>query len=282
MDTGVYTPAAAGANGEAYARALGAWVPTTAHLVAPDGSSYTYVDAKITGSALHFVDRQQDRPVIASTGPIDVLGFVSQDSVAYTAPDATGRLTTWLLGTTTLHSTPVSKELLYGWAGGGAIWRVGPAARGSGIALYRLDVRTGAETIWFDVDGYLGPEPSQSPSFTSEGAAHTPQNSLHHNFGIIGFDASGHPVVQLGSPGDPGASATLLITSPQTVQTIVVPGANGPGHMAPESATGGHSALWMVDAGGHVAVYRGAGPLAIIANVPVPAGSKAELAGPCS
>jgi hypothetical protein len=131
------------------------------------------------------------------------------------------------------------------------------------------------------VDGYLGAEPPQSPSFSSEGAARTPQDSLHGSFGILGFDDSGHPIVQLGAAGAGALSATLLVTGQDVVQTLVAPGPNGPGHLDAESAAGGHSAVWLVDPAGHVAVYRGGGPLAIVASLTVPVGGEAMVAGPC-
>jgi ribosomal protein S11 len=283
VDTGAYSAgAASAANGEAYAQQLGKWVPTNAQQVAPDGASYVYVDATTTESALHFVDRQQDRLIVSSPGPIQVLGFVSTQSVAYTAQDAAGRLGTWLLDTATLQPRIVASDHVYQGAGGGALWRIGAAAQGSGIALYRLDLHTGAETLWFDVDGYLGAEPTHSPSFNSEGVARTPQDSLHHSFGILGFDDSGHPIVQLGSAGAGALSAALLVTGQDVVQTLVTPGTNGPGHLDAQSAAGGRAAVWLVDPAGQVAVYRGRGPLAIIASLPVPAGGKAEVAGPCT
>jgi hypothetical protein len=283
VDTGAFTAgAASAANGEAYAQQLGKWVPTTAQQVAPDGASYVYVDATTDGSALRFVDRHRDRLIVSSPGPIEVLGFVSTQSVAYTAQDTAGLLGTWLVDTGTLQPRIVSRDHVYQWAGGGALWRNGAAAQGPGIALYRLDLRTGSETLWFDVDSYLGAEPTQSPSFSTESAIHSPQDSLHHSFGILGFDDSGHPIVQLGSAGTGALSAALLVIGQDVVQTLVAPGTNGPGHLDAQSAAGGRSAVWLVDPAGQVAVYRGRGPLAIIASLPVPAGGKAEVAGPCT
>jgi hypothetical protein len=83
------------------------------------------------------------------------------------------------------------------------------------------------------------------------------------------------------SAGSGALSATLLVTGRDVVQTLVAPGPNGPGHLDAGSAAGGHAAVWMVDPAGQVAVFRGSGPLEIIASLAVPAGGKAEVAGPC-
>ncbi len=279
--SGSAAPVTVAGSGDAYARGLAEWVPASAGEVAPNGAEYAYVNVDTTGSTLHFVDQHQDHVIASSSGPIQILGFVSQQMLAYTAPDAAARLSTWLLDTAALQARVVSRDHLYQWAGGDALWRIGPAAQGSGIALYRLDLRTDAEMLWFDVAGYLGAEPAQSPPLTSEGGDHTAQDSLHHNFAILGFDDSGHPIVQLGSAGPSAFSAVLLLTGQDAVQTLVVPGANGPGHLDAESASGGRSAVWLVDPGGQVAVYGAHGPLHVIARLAVPPGGKAEVAGPC-
>jgi hypothetical protein len=278
--TGVFTPAPAG--GESYARALGKWVSVPTQQVAPDGSAYTFVATTGRVNALYITDARGRHLVASSSGPVTILGFVSL-GVAYTAPDRSGNLKTWLVDATGAPARMTGDGHTFMWAGGNALWRIRPAIQGLGIALYRLDLITNHEQVWLDVDQYLGPEPSLSPVPTrgSEGVTQTPEDNLHHSLGIVGFDQSGNPVVELGAAGAQSLSATLLITGPQDVIAIVPPGPNSPGHFVPVNAVGGAAAVWMVDFEGDVAEHLQSGTTSVVGKVPVPANSYAQLAGPC-
>ncbi len=279
--TGAFATVRGAGDAKGYAQQMGRWVPVYANQIAPGGAYYVYVASAGRGSALHLVDGSQDRVVASSSGTIQVVGFVPT-GVAYVLWESSG-LTEWVADQHTLQARLVASDRDYGWAGGGALWRVGPATVGHGTALYRLDLRTMTESVWLDVDKYLGgPAPSHPARMTSEGAAKTPEDHLHGDFGIIGFSDAGDPVVGLGSADVAGMSATLLVTGPQAVETIIRPGTNGAGHPVPVNATGGHSAVWMVDNSGHVFAYSSAGTLVNIAVIPLSTGEGAQLAGPCS
>ena len=252
--TGIFTPAPVA--GESFARALGSWVSVPPQQVAPDGSAYAFVATSADANALYIQDTQGRHLVASSSRTIQILGFVSQ-GVVYSTQDGNGTVRTSLVSA----SAPVrliDDGRTFMWAGGDALWRVAAAVEGPGIALYRFDLGTGRERIWLDVDQYLGPEAAASPAPMqgTEGVSQSAEDSLHHSLGIIGFDETGNPVVQLGSAGPQGLSATLLVTGPRDVIAIVPPGLNSAGHFVPVNAVGGASSVWMVNTHGDVAMHQ--------------------------
>ena len=281
VPSGQFTSVAGSPHGEAFARGLGRWVPVAKNQVAADGSAYAYADFTGGASTLHVVDSHQDRAVVSNAGPVQVLGFLPE-GVAYTASSPDGSLSTWLLDNSTGQPHITAQNKVYQWAGGGALWRVGPSTQDAGTALYRLDLRTSTETNWLDVDQYLGREPTASPVLSTEGPIQTPQDHLHHELTIVGFDDGGHPVLVFGSSALGDLSATALARGPQQVDTIFAVGANGAGHAAPDSASGGHSSVWMTDRIGHVYLYQAPKAPTSIGTVQVPNSSISEIAGPCA
>src|ERR1700674_1896939 len=147
VPSGHFTSVGGSPHGEAFARGLGRWVPVAKNQVAADGSAYAYADFAGGASTLHVVDSHQDRAVVSNAGPMQVLGFLPE-GVAYTASSPDGGLSTWLLDSSTMQPHITAQNKVYQWAGGDALWRVGPSTQDVGTALYRLDLRTSTETSW--------------------------------------------------------------------------------------------------------------------------------------
>lgn len=265
-----------------YVPGLHRWVATGREDVAPDGSAYAYLASDGGATTIHIADAAGDRASSPIAGTTRLLGYTSS-GVVYEAARRGGGDDYFVLAPATMATRHLPTTHVYEWGGGGALWRLAGGASAGDTSLVRLDVSTGTETVWFDVNQYLGPEPAQVHSPLPDGGlVETPEDHLRHSIGLLGFDAMGGPVLHFGSR-DAGAPTMVLdITAPGQVTAILPRTVNAAGTMDASSATADGSAILLLGYDGTVwqfASDRGLTRLSIAGGL---ANGTPLIAGPCS
>ena len=201
MPTGAFAPDPAGAYGPTYDWANRRWLPVPAPQVLPDGSMYAYeVELQDRpGYQLHAVWVENGADKMIYDMPYDKAYSIvaMKPEGIYLVPifhrsGEPGGL--WLLSSTraTLTAVPGAGDTSWRVVEGGAAWG-GPVG---GDSLDRLDLTTGEVTTWFR--HAIAPE-------LGIGASNGPR--------VMGFDLSGHPLVEF-VPEGASAPEVWLVSSP--------------------------------------------------------------------
>lgn len=170
------------------------WLPVGMAQVLPDGSAYVYETELTDSYEIHLVQVATGADQMVFHMPYDnayqILAFQPEGIYVYPIMHRSGLASgLWLLDPTkaTLKSLPTSMDGTWQLVSGGAAWG-GPGGM-AGESLVRLDLATGALTTWFQ---------------------HTVQGAVFEGMGygvsVIGFDASGRPLVEVFPPFDLRAS----------------------------------------------------------------------------
>jgi hypothetical protein len=151
-----------------YDRAIGAWVPVEYENVAPDGLSYVlYHDATTqVPNALYVVDAKTDtrRLIPSAQAPGSkwelVLDYASEG--LYLAAPGYGMAPPlpglWLLDPTTGGIRIIEGSHVWSKVAGGAAWSIEPLTPGAvSYKAYRLDLRTGHLTTWYETKTAIRP-----------------------------------------------------------------------------------------------------------------------------
>lgn len=143
------------------------------------------------------------------------------------------------------------------WVNGGAAWGLSAATPGVPQTLTRLDLATGAVSVWLR-------QPGASVS-------------------VLGFDAHGHPVVEIATGGAaPALAEVALLTAPERGTRIYERG-HGPRMPVPLNAVADRHGLWMGGADGSIWLYTASKGLQKVAEIPSTSSAAAfvRVAGPC-
>lgn len=262
------------------------WVNTEWQMVSPDGSRWLYYVNGQPGmdGTYHLADASgSDRVVTIPPGSaLDhgsgmVVGWLPQ-GVLYLPVGAGGGNYRWFdpdTGTTRDAGLPRGS---WDWRGGDTLWQIKAPEPGT---LVGYDVATGTTTTWFSEDRYLGPATSETPSMTSMGPAHTPEDR-RRSMDVLAVDATGHPIVHLGTRDRGTPVETLYLDSPGHA-TVIDHGVRPTETLDPVNAVADAHGVWFDNFDGSLYLYRPGDGLVPVGFAPAtdPQDST-RLAGPCS
>lgn len=168
-----------------YDRAFSKWLPVPLTWVSPDGSRYAFP----AGNSIWVQNVADSGHVVLGDGQQlwVIVAFLS-DGVYVSGPNSPGL---WLLP---LAGAPRQIATTGFWraAAAGAAYGTATSAvpQGASNPILKLDLKTGAITDWF--------------------------NRGNSQANVLGFDAQGHPVIQVYYQAPPGGMETWLTTGPST------------------------------------------------------------------
>ena len=179
-----------------YVSAFSKWLPVPLTWVSPDGSRYAFP----SGSSIWVQNVADSGHVVLGDGQQQwaIVGFLSDGVYASAGPNSPGL---WLLP---LAGPPRQIATTGFWraAAAGAAYGTATAAvpQGASNPILRLDLKTGAITDWF--------------------------KRGNSQINLLGFDAQGHPLVQVYYQSPPGGTETWLTTGPSTA--VLLGGSSSP------------------------------------------------------
>lgn len=266
------------------------WVRSNWRMVSPDGRSWLYFTGGTPSSRgqLHIAGADGSDRVLRVPGVtgsraqgFGVVGWLPE-GLLYSLGSRGQALYHWYDPATGVARDAAIPEGDWQWYGGTTLWQqtIGPsrgAAPDNRVEAY--DLATHARTAWFSLEDYLGPAPSESPSMTSEGPAHTLADNAR-SMGLLGADPAGHPLIHLGSRDGGTPVETLYLDAPGHV--VVVDRSVRPGGLDPYSVLGDAHGIWIVDFANNVWLYDPVAGLRRAGDLPLGRSDTAEIAGPCS
>ncbi len=263
------------AAGPTYDRAYQRWLPVLGSQVLPDGSTYAYeVELQDRpGYQVHVVQVASGADKMIYDMPYDnaysILALEPEGIYLVPILHRSGVPTgLWLLSSTqaTLTAVPGASDLSWQVIDRGAAWG-GPVG---GDSLDRLDLATGTLTTWFHHD--IAPQPGIGSSYGPS---------------VVGFDLSGHPLVELYPPVDTTASPARttpvpelwLVSGPSVGAKLAGISLPGEGQFVQVGVTDSHGA-WLVGSDGFY-LYTDKGFMRAAPMPPGPIGNLA-IAGGCA
>jgi len=153
-------------HGPSYDRAIGAWVPVEYENVAPDGASYALYNEPSTEvpNALYLVDAKTGKRRLISSvseGEWQAVLDYAAEGVYLAAPGAGMALPVpglWLLDPKTGGTRLIDRSHVWSKLAGGAAWSIEPFAPGAAsYKVYRLDLRTGQVSMWYETKTAIQP-----------------------------------------------------------------------------------------------------------------------------
>jgi len=242
--SGLTTPV--GAGWVSYDAPMRRWVPVDKQMLSPDGATYLYGTLR-TGNEYHAVDVKtgNDTMLWGSDRFFRVFGL--DNKYAYAMLDATGGAHLWRLPLDGTDGSQIRAGGTWLFVNGGALWGTGSASlpAGAPFTLQRLDLQQNTETTWVQLSG-----PGR----------------------LVGFNATGAPIVQVGGPGgDVIVAPTPGVQRPVAHAFYFAKGTIGIDHLP---ALGDANGIWLAGADGIYLSVNG-----------VPSKQsfvQAYLAGPCS
>jgi len=222
------------------------WVPADRLLVSPDGATWLYGTLHL-GNEYHAVDVRTgaDTTLSGSDKFFHVFGLDSK--YAYAMLDSTGGSHLWRLPLDGSVAYQLKVNGSWQFVNGGAVWGTGSASLpvGAPFSLQRLDLLHNTITTWVQMSG---------PGT------------------LVGFDANGAPIVQVGGPG-----GDIIVAPTPGEQRLVAHAfsfAKGPDGIPQLPAVGDAYGIWLPGADGlYFSVNGAATKQSDIQAVP---------AGPCS
>jgi hypothetical protein len=170
--------------GMSYDKALSKWVPVPARWVSPDGGRYAFA----TTNSIWVQNVADDAHLVLGDGHQWVVVAFLSEGVYASVPNSPGL---WLLSDSAaprqIATTGYWNMATVGQAYGTATSAV---PQGASNSIIKLDLKTGAITDWF-----------------------ARANSQAY---VFGFDAQGHPIVQVNYQAQYGGNETWLTTGPAT------------------------------------------------------------------
>lgn len=171
--SGLVTPF--GANWVSYDAPLLRWVPVTRDMLSPDGSTWLYGTLR-RGNEYHAVDVRTgtDTTLWGSDQLYRVIGL--DDKFAYAMLDSATGAHLWRLPLDGSDGSQIKVAGTWQFVNGGSVWGIGSATlpAGAPYSLQRFNVQQNTVTNWVQLE--------------------TPGN-------LVGFDANGAPIIQVGGPG---------------------------------------------------------------------------------
>jgi len=230
-----------GADWISYDAPMRRWVPVDRRMVSPNGATWLYS----TGNNDHAVDVRTGRETTLWGSGRAFRVFGLDDSYAYAMLDSTGGAQLWRLPLDGSQATQIRVSGSWQFVNGGAAWgTVSDSSSGTPFSLQRLDLQHNTVTTWVQLSG---------PGT------------------VVGFDAAGEPIVQVGGPG-----GDVIVAAGQGLQRPVAQnfyfgkGTMGIAHLP---ALGDAHGIWLFAQDGIYLSVNGAASKQ--ASVP------AFLAGPC-
>ena len=240
--SGLRTPF--GATWVSYDTSMGRWVPVDRQRLSPDGKTWLYGTLR-TAMEYHAVDvrTSTDTTLWGFDRMFKVFGL--DNTFAYAMLDSMGGTDLWRLPLNGSQGSQVGVVGTWQFVNGGAAWRTGPAPSGAPFSLQRLDLQNTTVSTWVQLSG---------------------RGSL------VGFDAAGSPIVQVGGPG-----GDIIVAPSQGVQLAVARAftfAKGPDAYAQLPAVGDSHGIWLAgDDGIYLSVNGEASKQSSVVAFP---------AGPCT
>jgi hypothetical protein len=229
-----------------YDAPVGRWVPADRLMLSPDGATYIYGTLR-NGNEYHAVDARTgtDTKLWGSDQFFRVIGL--DNTYAYGMLDSAGGAQLWKLPLDGSQGFQPKVNGTWQFVNRGAAWGTGSASLppGAPFSLQRFDMQTKTITTWVQLSG-----PGS----------------------LVGFDANGAPIVQVG-----GAGGDVIVAPSEGVQRTVAKnfyfakGTSGIDHLP---ALGDAHGIWLAGADGIYLSVNG-----------VPSKQsfvQAYLAGPCS
>jgi hypothetical protein len=242
--TGLTTPF--GAGWVSYDAPMGRWVPVDRAMLSPDGATYLYGTLR-NGNEYHAVDVRTgaDLKLWGSDQLFRIFGLDNTYAYGMLASSAGAHL--WKLPLDGSQAVQLRVNGIWLFVNHGAAWGTGSASlpQGAPFSLQRLDLQNNTVSTWIELSG-----PGS----------------------LVGFDASGAPIVQVGGPG-----GDVVVAPSQGVQRTVAQNfyfAKGTAGIAHLPALGDSHGIWLAGAEG---IYLSVDGVASKQSF-VPA----YLAGPCS
>jgi hypothetical protein len=242
--SGLTTPF--GASWVSYDTAMRRWVPVERQMLSPDGATYLYGTFR-GGNEYHAVDVRTgaDTMLWGSERLFRVIGL--DNTSAYGMLDSTGGAQLWKLPLDGSQGFALKVNGTWQFINHGAAWGTGSVSLppGASFSLQRFDMQSKTITTWVQLSG-----PGS----------------------LVGFDANGAPIVQVGGPG-----GDVIVAPSEGVQRTVAKnfyfakGTSGIDHLP---ALGDAHGIWLAGADGIYLSVNG-----------VPSKQsfvQAYLAGPCS
>jgi len=241
--SGLITPY--GQDWASYDAPMRKWVPVTRERLSPDGTAWLYGTLG-RGMIYHAVDVStgKDTTLWGSDQMFRVIGL--DNSFAYAMLDTTVGAQLWKLPLDGSQGFRLKVNGTWQFVNHGAAWGTGSASlpQGAPFSLQRFDMQNKTITTWVQLSG-----PGS----------------------LVGFDANGAPIVQIGSSG----GDVIVAPSPGVQRPVAqaVTFAKGPGEMSLPAVGDAHG-IWLALTDG---IYLS------VNGVPSKQSSvQAFLAGPCS
>jgi hypothetical protein len=222
------------------------WVPVDRPMVSPDGATYVYGAAR-NGNENHAVAVRTgaDTKLWGSDRSFRVIGL--DNTYAYGMLDSPAGAQLWKLPLDGSQAVQLKVNGTWQFVNRGAAWGTGSASlpQGAPFSLQRLDLQTNTVSTWMQLTG-----PGR----------------------LVGFDANGAPIVQVGGPG-----GDVIMAPSQGTQRSVAhnfyfgQGTDGIAHLM---ALGDAHGIWLAGGDGIYLSVDGVPSHQSLA--------KGYLAGPCS
>jgi len=242
--SGLNTPF--GANWVSYDTPMHRWVPVDLQMLSPNGTTWLYGTLR-SGNENHAVDVRTgtDTTLWGSDRLFRVIGL--DNRYAYAMLDSTGGAHLWRLPLDGMQAVQLRVTGNWQFVNGGAAWGTGLASlpAGAPFSLQRLDLQYNTVIDWLQLSG---------------------------SGSVVGFDAAGAPIVQVGGPG-----GDVIIAPRPNVQRPLAQAfsfAKGPAAYAPLPALGDTHGIWLAGVDG---IY-----LSVNGMASKQSSVQAFPAGPCS
>jgi hypothetical protein len=209
---------------------MGRWVPADRLMLSPDGATWLYGTLR-SGNEYHAVDVRTGADITLSGSDKFFRVFGLDNTFAYAMLDSTGGAQLWKLPLDGSLGFQLKVNGIWQFVNGGAVWGTGSASLppGAPFSLQRFDMQNKTSTTWVQLSG---------PGT------------------LVGFDANGAPIVQVGGPG-----GDVIVAPTPNVQRPVAQAfsfAKGPGGYAQLPALGDTHGIWLAGVDGIYLSVNGA------------------------